>query len=47
MGWCAISQSNYTANAASDINYDSDSTVAYDLEKCMNMEYENSSNHSK
>ena len=31
---------------ASDVNYDSDITVAYDLEECMNMEYENSSNHS-
>ena len=33
-------------STANDINYDSDSTVAYDLEECMNMEYENSSNHS-
>ena len=31
---------------ANDINYDSDSTVAYDLEECINMEYENNSNHS-
>ena len=33
-------------STASDINYNSDSTVAYDMEECMNMEYENSSNHS-
>ena len=38
-----IVQSVSTAN---DVNYDSDSTIAYDLEECMNMEYENNSNHS-
>ena len=31
---------------ANDINYDSDSTIAYDLEDVMNMEYENNRNHS-
>ena len=35
-------QSVSTAN----VNYDSDSTIAYDLEEVMNMEYENNSNHS-
>ena len=35
-----------SVSTAKDINYDSDSTVAYDLEECMNMEYENNSNHS-
>ena len=35
-----------SVSTASDINYDSDSTVAYDLEEFMNMEYEHSSNHS-
>ena len=35
-----------SVSTANDINYDSDSTVAYDLEECMNMEYENNSNHS-
>ena len=33
-------------STANDINYDSDCTVAYDLEECMNMDYDNSSNHS-
>ena len=33
-------------STANDINYDSDSTVACNLEECMNMEYENNSNHS-
>ena len=33
-------------STANDINYDSDNTVVCDLEECMNMEYENSSNHS-
>ena len=28
------------------VNYDSDSTIAYDLEEVMNMGYESSSNHS-
>ena len=32
-------------STANDINYDSDSTVVYDLEECMNMECENNSNH--
>ena len=36
----------HSVSTASDINYDSDSTVAYDLEEHMNMEYENNSNHS-
>ena len=35
-----------SVSTANDINYDSDSTVAYDLEECMNMENENNSNHS-
>ena len=35
-----------SVSTADDVNYDSDSTVAYDLEECMNMEYENNSNHS-
>ena len=33
-------------STANDINYDSDSTVVYDVEECMNMEYKNNSNHS-
>ena len=28
------------------VNYDSDSTIAYDLEEVMNIDYESSSNHS-
>ena len=39
-------QSVQPVSTANDINYDSDSTVAYDLEECMNMEYGNNSNHS-
>ena len=39
-------QSMQPVSTANDINYDSDSTVGYDLEECMNMEYENNSNHS-
>ena len=35
-------QSLSTAN----VNYDSDSTIAYDLEEVMNMGYESNSNHS-
>ena len=35
-----------SVSTANDINYDSDSTIAYDLEEVMNMEYENNSNHS-
>ena len=35
-----------SVSTAHDINYDSDSTVAYDLEEVMNMDYENNSNHS-
>ena len=35
-----------SVSTANDINYDSDSTVAYDLEECMNMEYENNTIHS-
>ena len=35
-----------SVSTANDINYDSDSTIAYDLEEVMNMEYENISNHS-
>ena len=35
-----------SVSTANDVNYDSDSTIAYDLEECMNMEYENNSNHS-
>ena len=35
-----------SVSTANDVNYDNDSTVAYDLEECMNMEYENNSNHS-
>ena len=34
-----------SVSTANDINYDSDSTVAYDLGEVMNMEYENNSNH--
>ena len=51
VGWSADSQSNNTTSAASavstanDNNYDSDSTIAYDLEEVMNTEYENNSNH--
>ena len=40
------SQCSQCPQPISDINYDSDSTVSYDLEECMNMEYDNSSNHS-
>ena len=29
------------------VNYDSDSTITYDLDEVMNMGYESSSNHSK
>ena len=32
-----------SVSKANDINYDSDSTIAYDLEEVMNMEYENNS----
>ena len=35
-------QSLSTAN----VNYDSDSTIAYDLEEVMNLDYESNSNHS-
>ena len=35
-----------SVSTANGVNYDSDSTVAYTLEECMNMEYENNSNHS-
>ena len=29
-----------------NVNYDSDSTIAYDLEEVMNLDYESNSNHS-
>ena len=35
-----------SVSTANDINYDSDSTIAYDLEEVMNMDYESNSNHS-
>ena len=50
VGWPADSQFNYTSAARAVIvnyvNYDSDSTIAYDLEEVMNMGYECNSNHS-
>ena len=35
-----------SVSTANNINYDNGSTVAYDLEEIMNLEYENNSNHS-
>ena len=35
-----------SVSTANDVNSDSDSTIAYDLEECRNMEDENNSNHS-
>ena len=41
--WCTISN---VVSLSLSFKFDSDSTVTYDLEECMNMEYENNSNHS-
>ena len=43
---CRLHKCSQSSQCPTVVNYDSDSTIAYDLEEVMNMGYESSSNHS-
>ena len=43
---CTTTQVQPEQSVSTVVNYDSDSTIAYDLEEVMNMGYESNSNHS-